>query len=89
MKVKEMPVANGAKARIQVPEMHELEKRVSVTMPLGGCAAFVVGSGPGAAAKHTTIAFVRATVGSPGGVPKLPIKEREIGQGIRRAANPK
>ena len=89
IKVKEVPVAGGVKARIQVPEMHELEKRLSVTLPLGGCAAFVVGAGPGARAKHTTIAFVRATIGSPAGVPKLPLPEREVGQGIRRAANPK
>ena len=79
MKVKQVPVAGGVKARIQVPEMHELEKRLSVTLPLGGCAAFVVGAGPAAQAKHTTIAFVRATIGSPAGVRRRDLQSREVG----------
>jgi len=86
--VKEKQVGK-LKTQIQVPELIEMEKRMSITLPLGGHGAFVVGRAPGSEKGRVTVAFVRAAIGSPRGVPDLPIREREIGAGIRKSGAPK
>jgi len=68
--------------QVQVPEQSESRDRRTLTLPLGGCAAFLF---PGKG-ENATVCFVRATLGAPQGVPELPIPEAKVGVVERKRA---
>jgi hypothetical protein len=76
----EEKTVGGVKVRIQVPEKTESRQRTSLTLPLDGCGAFLYPR----KGDYATIVFVRARLGAPLGLPKLPIPEAEVGVIERR-----
>ncbi|MEM8883774.1 MAG: hypothetical protein AAGD14_06895 [Planctomycetota bacterium] len=70
MRVVEKPVGK-LKARVQVPDRRESVQRTSVTLPLGGVAAFAVGP--------DRVVLLRARIGSPRGTAAIRLPEAEVG----------